>query len=105
MRTPRTGRPSPSLSRYNGHPYNGEIAFADSQVGRVVALLRVAAALYDRTVIVVMGDHGESLGDHGESAHGFFVYDSVTHVPFVDPRAVQPDRATGGWPTRCDRWT
>ena len=30
-----------------------------------------------------MGDHGESLGDHGESAHGFFVYDSVTQVPFV----------------------
>ena len=30
-----------------------------------------------------MGDHGESLGDHGESAHGFFIYDSVTHVPFV----------------------
>ena len=30
-----------------------------------------------------MGDHGESLGDHGESAHGFFIYDSVTHVPLV----------------------
>ncbi len=30
-----------------------------------------------------MGDHGESLGDHGESAHGFFIYESVTHVPLV----------------------
>ena len=30
-----------------------------------------------------MGDHGESLGDHGESSHGFFVYNSVTHVPLL----------------------
>jgi choline-sulfatase len=74
--------PEPFASRYRGHPYNGEIAFADSQVGRVVSLLR-SSGLYDRTVVVVIGDHGESLGDHGESAHGFFIYDSVTHVPLV----------------------
>ena len=42
-----------------------------------------AHGAYDRTIIVVIGDHGESLGDHGESAHGFFIYDSVTRVPFV----------------------
>jgi choline-sulfatase len=74
--------PEPFLSRYAGHPYNGEIAFADAQVGRVMALLQ-SLGIYDRTVVAVMGDHGESLGDHGETAHGFFVYDSVTHVPFV----------------------
>jgi arylsulfatase A-like enzyme/tetratricopeptide (TPR) repeat protein len=74
--------PEPFLSRYKGHPYNGEIAFADSQVGRVVSELQ-SLGLYDRTVVVVMGDHGESLGDHGEGAHGFFVYNSVTHVPFL----------------------
>jgi choline-sulfatase len=74
--------PEPFASRYKDHPYNGEIAFADSQVGRVIAQLE-SLGLYDRTVVMVMGDHGESLGDHGESAHGFFVYNSVTHVPFV----------------------
>ena len=74
--------PEPFLSRYADHPYNGEIAFADSQVGRLLAELR-SLRVDDRTVVVIMGDHGESLGDHGESAHGFFVYDSVTHVPFV----------------------
>src|SRR4051812_42995284 len=68
--------PEPFASQYAGHPYNGEIAFDDAQVGRVVAQLRTMG-VYDRTVVVVMGDHGESLGDHGESAHGFFVYDSV----------------------------
>ena len=30
-----------------------------------------------------MGDHGESLGEHGESTHGFFVYQSTTHVPLL----------------------
>jgi choline-sulfatase len=74
--------PEPFGSRYRDHPYNGEIAFADSQVGRLIAQLRSTGA-YDRTIVVVIGDHGESLGDHGESAHGFFVYDSVTHVPLV----------------------
>ena len=42
-----------------------------------------ALGLTERTVIIVIGDHGESLGDHGEAAHGFFIYNSVTHVPFV----------------------
>ena len=74
--------PEPFASRYKAHPYNGEIAFVDSQIARLVATLQ-ARHLYDRTIIVVMGDHGESLGEHGEGSHGFFVYNSVTHVPFL----------------------
>jgi choline-sulfatase len=74
--------PEPFESRYEGHPYNGEIAFADAQIARLVSTLQ-ARGVYDRTVIVVLGDHGESLGDHGESSHGFFIYNSVTHVPLV----------------------
>jgi choline-sulfatase len=74
--------PEPFASEYKGRPYRGEIAFTDSLVGRVIEHLR-AASLLDSTVIVVMGDHGESLGDHGEDAHGFFVYESATHVPFI----------------------
>jgi choline-sulfatase len=74
--------PEPFASRYKGHPYNGEIAFADSQVARVVSELQ-SRGLLERTVIAIMGDHGESLGEHGETAHGFFIYNSVTHVPFL----------------------
>jgi arylsulfatase A-like enzyme/Tfp pilus assembly protein PilF len=74
--------PEPFASKYEQHPYNGEIAFADSQVDRILAELD-AQGLTDRTVIMVIGDHGESLGDHGEAAHGFFIYNSVTRVPFV----------------------
>jgi choline-sulfatase len=74
--------PEPFQTRYKNHPYNGEIAFADSQVGRVVQLLH-SLGLYERTIFIVLGDHGESLGDHGESTHGFFIYESVNHVPFL----------------------
>ncbi|MGH9409135.1 MAG: sulfatase-like hydrolase/transferase, partial [Vicinamibacterales bacterium] len=74
--------PEPYATRYKDHPYNGEIAFADSQVARVLARLR-DLGLDDHTVIMIMGDHGESLGDHGEAAHGFFIYNSTTHVPFA----------------------
>ena len=80
--TPRTDPPEPFRSEYKGHPYNGEIAFADSQVARVVSRLK-ELGLYDRTVIAVIGDHGESLGDHGEATHAFFIYNSTIHVPFV----------------------
>ena len=74
--------PEPFLSRYERHPYNGEIAFTDSQVDRVLAQLR-SLGLYDRTLVVVTGDHGESLGEHGESTHGFFIYNSATRVPLI----------------------
>ncbi len=74
--------PEPYKSRYPGRPYLGEIAFVDAQVGRVLSYLD-AHALLDRTIVVVMGDHGESLGDHGEASHGFFIYESVLRVPFI----------------------
>jgi choline-sulfatase len=74
--------PEPFKSRYAGHPYVGEIAFVDSQVGRLLDYLD-AHHLADRTVVVVMGDHGESLGEHGEGTHGFFVYQATMHVPLL----------------------
>jgi choline-sulfatase len=74
--------PEPYRSRYRGRPYDGEIAFVDAQIGRVVDVLR-QEGLLDKTIIAVMGDHGESLGEHGEDAHGFFIYESSMHVPFI----------------------
>ena len=62
--------------------YDGEIAFVDQQVGRLLDALRARRVL-DETLIVVIGDHGESLGEHGEEGHGIFVYDAVLRVPFV----------------------
>ncbi|HJR61099.1 MAG TPA: sulfatase-like hydrolase/transferase [Vicinamibacterales bacterium] len=62
--------------------YDGELAFVDQQVGRLVEALRARGAI-DRTLIVAVGDHGESLGQHGEAEHGAFVYDAVLRVPFI----------------------
>ena len=74
--------PEPYRTRFASQPYEGEVAFADAQVGRLLAFLdeRHLAA---KTVVAVVGDHGESLGEHDESTHGFFVYGSVLRVPFV----------------------
>ncbi|MGE5327130.1 MAG: sulfatase-like hydrolase/transferase [Deltaproteobacteria bacterium] len=74
--------PEPYASRYRAHPYDGEIAFDDAQVGRLVQFLK-DAGIYDSSVIVLMADHGEGLGEHGERTHGFFVYNSTLHVPVI----------------------
>ncbi len=78
--------PDPLLSEFRSRGlsglYDGEIAFADQQVGRVLAWLRTAG-LDQQTIIVVVGDHGEGLGSHGEGTHGFFIYDYAVHVPFI----------------------
>jgi arylsulfatase A-like enzyme/Tfp pilus assembly protein PilF len=67
---------------YEGRPYDGEIAYTDSLVGSVVRYLK-EHKLYDDTLIVVAGDHGEGLGDHGEPDHGIYLYDSTLHVPLI----------------------
>jgi arylsulfatase A-like enzyme/Flp pilus assembly protein TadD len=74
--------PSPYSEQYAGRPYDGEIAFADAQVGRLLRFLK-EKGLYRNTLIVLSGDHGEGLGEHGEKTHGFFIYNSTLHVPLI----------------------
>jgi arylsulfatase A-like enzyme/Flp pilus assembly protein TadD len=74
--------PEPYKSRYASAPYDGEIAYADSAVGKFLNQLRVRG-VYDGAVIAVMADHGEALGDHGETTHGIFLYDETIHVPLL----------------------
>jgi arylsulfatase A-like enzyme/Flp pilus assembly protein TadD len=74
--------PEPYAREYATHPYDGEIAFADEQVGRLLHFLK-DKGLYQNTIIVLSGDHGESLGEHGEKTHGFFIYNATMHVPLM----------------------
>ena len=74
--------PAPYSEEYKDRPYDGEIAFADAQVGRLVRFLK-EKDLYRNTLIVLAGDHGESLGEHGEKTHGFFIYNATLHVPLI----------------------
>lgn len=82
--------PEPFRTRFADAPYDGEIAYADHELGRVIASLK-QRGLYDRMLIIFASDHGESLGEHGEKEHGFFVYHSTLHVPLV----VKPPLASG----------
>jgi len=74
--------PQAFRSRHAGQPYDAAIAFDDAQVGRVLEALR-RRGLYDRTLIIVTSDHGESLGEHGEAEHGFFIYNATLRVPLL----------------------
>jgi arylsulfatase A-like enzyme/Flp pilus assembly protein TadD len=74
--------PEPYKSKYVAAPYDGEVAYVDSAVGKFLSDLRTRG-LYDGAVIAVMADHGEALGEHGEDTHGFFLYDETIHVPLL----------------------
>ena len=74
--------PEPFKTRFARRPYAGEVAFADSQLGRVLEWLNTKG-LANRTVVIVMGDHGESLGEHGEATHAFFIYEGALRIPLV----------------------
>jgi len=74
--------PEPYKHTYARDLYSGEIAYTDEQVGRLLDGIE-QQGLRSRTLVVVIGDHGESLGEHGELTHGIFLYDSTLHVPFI----------------------
>ena len=62
--------------------YDGEIAFADEEIGKLLAHLGRKKML-KRTHVVLVSDHGESLGEHGEQTHGLLVYDVTLKVAFI----------------------
>lgn len=72
--------PGPFHERFAGRPYEGEIAYVDRELARLVAAVRRTGA---PVLTVVAGDHGESLGEHGEATHGLFVYEATQRVPWI----------------------
>lgn len=74
--------PEPFRSRFAENPYDGEVAYVDLMIGRLLDCLK-EEGFYDESVIVFTGDHGESLGQHGELSHGFFAYNSAIWIPLI----------------------
>ena len=74
--------PEPYRRLYAKNLYDGEIAYMDEQIGRLLGGLD-KMGLTSRTLVIVVGDHGESLGEHGEATHGIFLYDATLHVPLI----------------------
>jgi arylsulfatase A-like enzyme/Flp pilus assembly protein TadD len=73
--------PSPWREEFAGRPYEGEVAYADACLGRLLSTAEERTK--DRLLIAVLGDHGEGLGEHGERTHGFFVYQSTLRIPLL----------------------
>lgn len=63
-------------------PYDGEVAFMDAQIGRLLGWLD-SRRLEERTLVIAIADHGESLGDHGEHTHAAFIYQGTQHIPLL----------------------
>lgn len=86
--------PEPFAGRHPDRPYDGEIAYMDAQVGRLLAALGTRPQGRPWLTAVV-GDHGEGLGDHQEITHGYFVYSNTQRVPlmFALPGHVPAGRA------------
>ena len=100
--------PEPYKTQYAEHPYDGEVAYVDSVLGKLWETMG-RNGLYGSTVIVLTGDHGESLGEHGERTHGFLAYNSSLRIPLivaspgVGHRVVQsPVSHVDIFPTVCD---
>lgn len=87
--------PEPYRTQFRGRLYDGEIAYADHEIGRLTDWLK-SKHLYDNSVIALVSDHGESLGEHGEEEHGFFLYDATVRVPLIikppTRNAIRPSR-------------
>ncbi|MCK4944198.1 MAG: sulfatase-like hydrolase/transferase, partial [Candidatus Aminicenantes bacterium] len=74
--------PSPFKERYRRRPYRGEVEYMDQQLGIFFEFLK-KEGFYDKSLIILLSDHGESLGQHGENTHGFFIYEPTARVPLI----------------------
>lgn len=74
--------PSPFDIRYKSRPYDGEIAYTDVYVGKLVQTLK-EKSIAEKTLVVVVGDHGEDLWQHSEPTHGIFLYDTALKIPLL----------------------
>ncbi len=75
--------PQPPFDQLYAHDlYDGEIAYTDRCIGYLLQRLEGSGAL-DRTLVVVVGDHGEGLGEHNEVTHAILAYNSTLHVPLI----------------------
>ena len=74
--------PEPYRTEYADRPYDGEIAYTDDVVGKLLRKVDSIGA-NNNTIVVLTADHGESLGEHREETHAMFLYNATQHVPLI----------------------
>jgi arylsulfatase A-like enzyme len=62
--------------------YLNAVRYADGFIGRFVSLLK-EEGVYEESIIVLAGDHGEAFGEHGTRAHSTTPHEEALHVPLV----------------------
>jgi len=102
--------PEGFIEQFKDSPYDGEIASVDHAIGRILDKLK-ELDLYDNTIIIITGDHGEMLGEHQEAGHGYYIYEGAIKVPLIvklpgSGKSIRVDKAVGLidiFPTVCSR--
>jgi arylsulfatase A-like enzyme/Tfp pilus assembly protein PilF len=84
-------------TRFRDREYDGVLSYVDATLGDFWRFLQ-AKGLVDRSLIIFLSDHGESLGEHGERTHGYFIYESTLRVPLI----IHWPRGAGHFPSRAD---
>ena len=74
--------PEPFKTKYKDRPYDGEVAYVDFSLEKLFSHIR-NNDLLNNTLVIITGDHGESLGEHGEKTHGYFAYNSTIWIPLI----------------------
>ena len=74
--------PEPFHAEYANSLYDGEIAYTDQVLGKLLSDLD-SAGLNEKTIVVLTADHGEGLGEHHEKTHSLFIYNATQHVPLM----------------------
>jgi arylsulfatase A-like enzyme/Tfp pilus assembly protein PilF len=74
--------PPPFDTPHKKQPYDGEVAYVDYSLGKLLSYLKENNG-FDTTLVILTGDHGESLGEHGELTHGCFAYNATLWVPLI----------------------
>jgi len=74
--------PEPFKSKFADNPYDGEVSYVDHVMGKLFAYLETKS-LWDRSLVIFTGDHGESLWEHDEETHGIFAYNSTIWIPLI----------------------
>ncbi len=69
-------------SAFANRLYDGEIAFADAELGRLLAGVRRRWGT-SGLLVIATSDHGESLGEHAEPTHSYSIYDATQRIPLV----------------------
>ncbi len=68
--------------QHNISLYDGEIAYTDHLIGRIMSKLETEG-LKENTVVVISGDHGEEFTEHGCVTHGTSLYEELIRVPLI----------------------